>query len=127
MANPIEYATYVIDLTNAMIEHPQGLNKEQFHRVGLINHRTVEFVTGYLQNECLSAPALLQYLTYTQEPLRAILGNCKRMLSGQCGAMDADYVEAIQEIFDCVRAMVDDIQQLCHDLKEFMATIGMEH
>jgi hypothetical protein len=128
MNNPIEHATYIIDLTNAMTEQREGLNKEQFHRIGLINHRTVEFVTGYLQNETLSAPALLQYLTqHAQEPLRAVLGNCKKMLSGQCGDMETDYVEAVTEIRDCVYAMVEEIQQLCHDLKEFMVTIGMEH
>jgi hypothetical protein len=127
MANPIEYATYINDLTDSMLEHRAKLNKEQLHRIGLINHRAVEFITGYMRNEAIPAPALLQYLSVdAQEPLRAILGNCKKMLSGQCGDMEADYAEAVNEIQQCVYEMVDEIQQLCHDLRQFMATIGME-
>lgn len=127
MANTIDYAAYIIDLTNAMLEHRQGLNKEQLHRINLINHGSVEFVTGYMQHETISAPVLLNYLTHdAQRPLRAILGNCKKMLSGQCGDLHVDYAEGIDEIHDCVYSMVDEIQQLCQDLRQFMATIGIE-
>ncbi|MDQ7025529.1 MAG: hypothetical protein Q9P44_08220 [Anaerolineae bacterium] len=127
MASTIDYAAYIIDLTNAMLEHRQGLSKEQFHRINFINHGAVEFVTGYMQHETLSAPALLQYLTHdAQRPLRAILGNCKKLLDGQCGVLHVDYAEGVGEIHDCVFSMVDEIQQLCRDLQQFMATIGIE-
>ena len=127
MPNPIEYATYIIDLTDAMMEHRKGLNAEQFHRIGLINHRAVQFITLFMQKESVSAPALLQYLTEdAQEPLRSIRGNCKKMMSGEYGEFEPDYAEAIQEIYDCVYEMVGDVQQLCRDLKQFMAAIGIE-
>jgi hypothetical protein len=127
MPSPIEYASYIIDLTNAMMEHRQGLNKDQFHRIGLINHRAVQFITNFMQKESISAPALLQYLTEeAQEPLRSIRGNCKKMLAGEYGEFEDDFAEAIEEIHTCVYEMVDDIRQLCHDLKQFMVTIGME-
>jgi hypothetical protein len=127
MPSPIEYATYIIDLTHAMMEQHSGLNADQFHRIGLVNHHAVDFITKFMQKENISAPALLQYLTEdAQEPLRSIRGNCKKMLAGQYGEFEADYNEAIQEIYDCVLEMVEDIRQLCHDLKHFMASMGME-
>jgi hypothetical protein len=127
MPNPIEYASHIIDLTNAMMEYRQELNEDQFYRINLVNHRAVQFITNYMRKESVSAPALLQYLTEeAQEPLRSIRGNCKKMLAGEYGVFDADYAEAIQEIHTCVYEMVDDIKQLCRDLKQFMATIGME-
>jgi hypothetical protein len=127
MPNPIEYASYIIDLTNAMMGHQQGLSHEQFYRINLINHRAVTFITTYMQKENISAFALLEYLSEdAQQPLRSIRGNCKKMLAGEFGNFDDDYVEAIEEIRACAHEMVYDIQQSCRDLRQFMATIGMD-
>jgi len=127
MATTIDYAAHIIDLSDAMLEHREGLNDEQFKRVSVINRATVDFVTEFMQYETTSAPALLNYLTnQAARPLRAVMKNAKMMLIGECGAMENDYAEAVQEIFDCGRVIIEDVHHLRDDLQEFMKSIGME-
>lgn len=126
MSQMIEYGAYIIDLTDAMLEHRQGLNHEQIQRLQMMNRRAVDFVTTFLQHENASAPTLLNYLNHdAQNPLRIIMACSQMLISGNCGQMLPDYTQGVQEIFDCVCAIVEDVQQMRMDLQNFMETIGI--
>lgn len=126
MSELMEYSAYIIDLTGAMLENSEGLNDAQGQRILMMNRRAVDFVTEYLQYESASADRLLSYLNHdAQNPLRIILGNSQMLLSGNCGELQTDYAEAVQEIYDCVFAIVEEVQQMRLDLQNFMESIGM--
>jgi len=126
MSELMDYGAYIIDLSNAMLDHPESLNDQQGQRIQMIHRRAVDFVTEFLQHENASADRLLEYLNHdAQTPLRIILGNSQMLLSGNCGELAVDYQEAVQEIYDCVFAIVEEVQQMRLDLQNFMESIGM--
>lgn len=126
MGQTVDYGAYIIDLTDAMLEHGQGLTDAQIQRLQMINRRAVDFVTLYMRNEDGSAPDLLNFLSHdAQTPLRIIMGCSQMLLSGQCGPLRPVYAEAVDEIYECVCSMIADVQQMRMDLQTFMEAIGI--
>lgn len=127
MATTVEYATYIIDLTHAMLKVRQSLTDEQIKRIRMLNRRTVDFLTDYLQHESSSLPDLLQYLsTGTREPIRGIIGGSKMLLSGNCGILPPDFQAAVKEILQCGYAIHREIEDMHNNLSSFMQEMGIE-
>lgn len=127
MASAVEYATYIIDLTDAMLEHRQGLNEPQVQRLQMIQRRTVDFLTDYMQHESSSLSNLLSYLgDEAPKPLRIIMGCCDMLLSGNYGVMQPAYLEAVQEILDCGYEIQNEVEEMYENLRDFMQNMGMQ-
>lgn len=126
MASVVEYGSYIIDLATAMLEHPQGLTKEQGQQLGVIHQGAVNFLTDYLQHESSALPDLLNYLeTKASPPLQAIIDSSEMILSGDCGPVRQAYGEALVEVRDCGYAMFDEIESMYDNLQVLMGNLGM--
>ncbi|MGJ3238127.1 MAG: hypothetical protein ACFE0Q_05420 [Anaerolineae bacterium] len=126
MATTIEYGTYIIDLCNAMLEHPGGLTQAQGKRLKVIRRQTINFLTKYMSHQSSSLLDLLTYFNeYALKPLQIIHACCESILNGQCGPVQPDYGEAIVEIVDCCLAMHDDIDDMRKNLDQLMNDLDM--
>jgi hypothetical protein len=127
MTNTVDYAVYVIDLTDAMLNHRKGLNAQQIDHLGTINRRAVDFVTSFLQHENADLDTLFSYLSHdAMAPIALIIGYSEFMLMGGAGGMLPAYRDAMQEIRDCGYALQEDMQNMMEELQEFMESIGYE-
>lgn len=126
MTNAVDYASYIIDLSIAMLEHRVGLTDAQFQRLKMIHNKAVDFLTGYIQHENSNLPELLNYLGQdAQNPLRIIVGCAEMILNGSCGAVQEAYAEAIGEIRDCGYSIHAEIEDMYESLYELMGDLGM--
>lgn len=126
MSSVVEYGSYIIDLSIAMLENPRGLTRPQAQQLKIIHNQAVEFLTGYLQHESSSLPNLLHYLeSSAPQPLQAIVNSCEIILSGQCGPVQEAYGEAVVEIRDCGYAMHDEVTNMYENLQNLMGNLGM--
>lgn len=127
MPDTTEYASYVIDLTDAMLDHRRGLNTQQVSHLETINRRAVEFVTTFLLHEKADLDTLYTYFSYDSiQPISIIIGYSEYMLICSDETMLPAYREAIEEIRDCGYALRDDMQGMLEELTAFMDTIGYE-
>ena len=126
MASTVEYGTYIIDLSTAMLENPRGLTNAQGHRIIVIRRQAVNFLTDYMRHESSALPDLLSYLSKdAARPLSMLVNSCDMILNGSCGTVQQDYGEAITEIRDCAIAMYEDIEDMRQNLEQFMSNLGM--
>lgn len=127
MAETTEYASYVIDLTDAMLEHRSNLDTQQISHLKTINRRAVEFVTTFLLHEKADLDTLYNYFSSDAiQPISIIIGYSEYMLICGSETMLPAYREAIEEIRECGYALRDDMQTMLDELVEFMETIGYE-
>lgn len=127
MATTIEYASYIIDLTDAMLNHRRGLNLQQIDHLETINRRTVDFVTSFLLHEKADLDSLFSYLNHdVMQPIAVIIGYSEFMLMGGAGGMMPAYRDAVEEIRDCGYNLQYDVQAMLEELIEFMESIGYE-
>jgi hypothetical protein len=127
MTNTAEYATYIIDLTDAMLNHRRGLSPQQINHLETIQRRAVEFITSFFLHEKADLDTLHNYLSYDAiQPISIIIGYSEYMLIGAAENMLPTYREAVEELRDCGYALRDDIQDMLADLLEFMENIGYE-
>jgi hypothetical protein len=126
MTSTIEYATYIIDLSMAMLEHRIGLTDAQAQRLQMIHGRTVDFLTEYIQHESSNLSELLIYLSQdAQTPLRIIIGCSDMILNGSCGEVQEAYADAIEEIRDCGYIIQNDVEDMYENLQNLMSDLGM--
>lgn len=126
MSSVVEYGSYIIDLSTAMLENPRGLTRAQAQQLHIVHRQAVEFLTGYLQHESSSLPNLLRYLRGgASQPLQAIINSSEMILSGQCGRVQQAYGEAVVEIRDCGYAMHDEVVSMHENLQALMGNLGM--
>jgi hypothetical protein len=122
-----DYASYVIDLIDAMLNHRQGLNLQQVGHLETIHRRTVEFVTTFLLHEKADLDTLYAYLSYDAiQPISIIIGYSEYMLIYGAETLLPAYREAVEEIRDCGYTLRDDMQNMLEELVEFMESIGYE-
>ena len=127
MAKSVEYGTYIIDLTGAMLEHRRRLEPNQVEHIKLIRNNAVNFVTDYLRHENAPLDRLMKFLSYdAQSSITIIIRACEMLSAGMYGELPGAFKEAIREIGDCGYAMHDDIQTTKEELEQFMTTIGLE-
>lgn len=126
MTNAVEYATYIIDLSNAMLEHRLGLSDSQAQRLLMIHRKSVDFLTDYMQHESSNLPELLAYLEQdAQKPLRIIVGCADMILNGSCGEVQEAYAEAVAEIRDCGYSIQAEVEDMHENLHNLMSELGM--
>ena len=126
--NTVEYGTYVIDLTAAMLEHKQRLNDMQIDQIETIHRRAVQFVTEFLQHENAPLDDLLSYLNHdAMSPITIVIGFSEMLLMEAAGPMPKPFMEAMDEIRDCGYNIRDDIYEMQEELLAFMESIGMTH
>lgn len=121
MENTVECATYVIDLTQAMLEYRQGLSDEQYEHIITINRRAVEFITSLIHNQSMSLDKFASYLNHdAMSPLTIVIGYSEVLLAGMCGDLPSDYREAIEQVRDCGQMLREDIQEMHTALRELL-------
>lgn len=126
MASTVEYGTYIIDLSSAMLDNPSGLTDTQGQAVLMIRQQAVSFLTDYMQHESSALPTLLDYLSNgATDPLGILINGCNDILNGNCGAVQQNYGEAISEIRDCAIAMYEDVEDMQKNLADLMSNLGM--
>lgn len=125
MAKVVEYGTYIIDITDAMIEHRRGLTTEQLELLEQINQRAVTFVTLCLQNESTDLPTLHRFLS-EQAPRYVELIKQHSEFLLKFRKLHQNYREAIKNIHQCSLAIRHEITNMRKDLNNFMSKIGMQ-
>lgn len=126
MASTVEYGTYIIDLSAAMLDNPGGLTKAQGQRIVMIRRQAVNFLTDYMRHESSSLPNLLAYLSNdATEPLGILINCCNSILDGSCGTVHQNYGEAINEIRECGIAMYEEVEDMQQNLNQLMGSLGM--
>lgn len=126
MTSVVEYGSYIIDLSTAMLENPQGLTHAQAKQLRFIRQHAVDFLTGYLQHESSSLPNLLGYLqNRATRPLQAIIISSGMILSNKYGPIQQAYGEAVVEIRDCGNAMYDEVESMNENLQNLMGNLGI--
>ena len=126
MTTAVEYASYIIDLCTAMLDHRVGLTDAQAQRLTMIHYKAVDFLTEYVQHESSNLPELLDYLGQeAQTPLRIIVGCADMILDGNCGIVQEAYAEAVAEIRDCGYSIQADIEDMHENLNNLMSDLGM--
>jgi hypothetical protein len=126
MTNSVEYATYIIDLSMAMLEHRVGLTDAQAQRLQMIHGRAVDFLTEYIQHESSNLIELLDYLGQEAlKPLRIIIGCSDMILNGNCGIVQEAYGDAIEEIRECSYIIQNDIEDMHENLQNLLTDLGM--
>jgi hypothetical protein len=124
MTSIVEYGSYIIDLSTAMLENPRGLTNAQAKRLRFIRQQSVDFLTGYMRHESSSLPDLLAYLQKDAlQPLQAIIVSSDVILSGECGRVRRTYGEAVVEIRDCGHAMYDEVESMNENLRNLMVDL----
>ncbi len=124
MAKVVEYGTYIIDITDAMIEHRRGLSTEQLELLEQINQRAVSFVTACLQNETTDLPTLYRFLN-EQAPRLVELIKLHSEFLLKFRKLHQNYRDAIKNIHQCSLAIKNELKQMKADLNNFMSRIGM--
>lgn len=125
MAKIVEYGTYIIDITDAMIEHRRGLSTEQLELLEQINERAVDFVTACLQNETTSLPTLYKFLDIEAPRLIELIKlNSEFLLKFR--KLHVNYRDAIKNIHQCTLAIKHELKQMKAELNGFMSKIGMQ-
>lgn len=126
MTNAVDYASYIIDLSIAMLEHRVGLTDAQIQRLTMIHGKAVDFLTDYIQHENSNLPELLDYLGQSaQSPLQIIVGCADMILNGSCGIVQEAYADAITEIRDCGYSIQNEIEDMYESLYTLMSDLGM--
>lgn len=117
----IEYASYTIDITHALLDHPQGLNEQQLDFVRVIERRAVEFITDFMQKQSTPVQELRRYLNHDAlSPITVIIGYSEFALMEDQGRMHPDYRDAFQQICDCGYAIQTEIKDLHEQVWTFM-------
>jgi hypothetical protein len=128
MTTTTDCASYIIDLSDAMLNHRTGLNAQQIGHLETINRRAVEFVTEFLLHENSDLDTLFDFLSHEAiQPISIIIGYSEYMLIGGAESMQPVFREAVEEICDCGYSLRDDMQLLLEELVDFMDSIGYEH
>jgi hypothetical protein len=126
MTTAVEYASYIIDLSTAMLDNRSGLTDAQAQRLTMIHHKAVDFLTDYMKHESSNLPELLDYLGQeAQSPLRIIVGCADMILNGNCGDVQEAYGEAISEIRDCGYWIQADVEDMYSNLYNLLNDLGM--
>jgi hypothetical protein len=128
MTTTTDCASYIIDLSDAMLNHRNGLNAQQISHLETINRRAVEFVTEFLLHENSDLDTLFNFLSHEAiQPISIIIGYSEYMLIGGAETMRPVFREAVEEICDCGYSLRDDMQLMLEELVDFMDSIGYEH
>lgn len=122
----LEYASYVIELTTAMLEHKRRLNTMHIDQIDTIRRRAVQFVTDMMLHENRPLDELVSYLNHdAMSPITIVIGFSELLLME--ATMPQAFLEAMEEIRDCGYLIRDDIYDLRAQLLEFMENIGLKH
>lgn len=116
-----EYASYTIDITQALQQYPDGLNEQQLEFVRIIERRAVEFITDFMQKQTLPVQDLRRYLNHDAlSPVTVIIGYAEFALMADEGRMPPDYRDAFQQLCDCGYAIQQEIRDLHEQIWNFM-------
>lgn len=125
MVKVVEYGTYIIDISDAMIEHRKGLNAEQIQILNQVRERAQCLVTKCLQNEHSDLTTLYYFLSgQAPIPVTHIINHCNFIL--RMWKLHLAYQDGIEKILACIIAVREELQQMKLDLINFMEKIGME-
>ncbi|MGB7338348.1 MAG: hypothetical protein WBC91_05585 [Phototrophicaceae bacterium] len=124
MAKIVEYGTYIIDITDAMIEHRRGLTVEQLELLDQINRCAVSFVTACVENENTDLPTLYRFLDHGAPRLITLINHQSEFLL-KFRKLHVSYRDALQNIHQCSVAIQNELTQMKVDLEGFMSRIGM--
>lgn len=124
MVKVVEYGTYIIDISDAMMEHREGLNAEQVTILRQIRDSAQTLVTQCLQHESADL-VTLYYFLYGKAPVPVthMINHCDFML--RMWKLHPAYEEAFQNIRECSVAIRQELGQMKADLVGFMEKIGM--
>ncbi|MEO0599645.1 MAG: hypothetical protein AAF126_26270 [Chloroflexota bacterium] len=124
MANIIEYGTFIIDITTAMINHRKQLTVDHLEGLEKIRVQAQELVTGCLQHESSDMTTLYCFLEgQATKPTKFIQGTCDFLLRFR---IHPAYRDAVQQIKDCSLATEEELSNMKADLVAFMDKIGID-
>jgi signal transduction histidine kinase len=121
MQTTVEYGSYIIDITDAMMEHKQGLTNDQYDQIAVMHRRAVDFVTEFLQAEASHLEEFRRFLSHdAMSPITIVIGYSELLLMGASGDLQGPYHEAVTNIRECAYAIKSDIEELHQAIREFL-------
>lgn len=127
MQETLQLGTYIIDLTEAMVEHGTQLHLTQQRQITQIHKQAVSFLTGYMSHERAPLDSLLLYLRQdAMMTIQSIIASAELLLSGLYGTLPPPYEEALREIQDCGYDMQADVIALQAELLQFIEHVGLD-
>lgn len=125
MAKTVEYASYIIDLTDAMLEQRDVLSNPQIEHLQVIQKHAVRFVNRYFRKEKHSLEALLRFLQReAAQHINIIISYNEVLLMDHLGTFDEAFKEACYEIAECAYELRAEVRQLQRNLESFKAALG---
>lgn len=126
MATVGEYATYIIDISEAMLRYKKGLNREQFEHIKTIRRRTIDFITTFMQKQNAPPQEFGSYLNHDAlSPITVIIGYAEVLLMGMEGDLPEAYQEALQNVRDCGYYLQEVIEETRDDVLGVLVSLGL--
>jgi signal transduction histidine kinase len=122
----LQYASNIIDISGAILEHAHGINRQQAQFVETIHHRTIRFANEYIEKREWPVQALRRYLNHdAMSPLTIVIGYSEWLIDGSFGELKDAYKEALEEIREYGYALQDEINDLHTQVWSFMQQMGI--
>ncbi|MDQ7027027.1 MAG: hypothetical protein Q9P01_09475 [Anaerolineae bacterium] len=125
MAKVIDYGTYIIDVSGAMLDKRRGLHHEQVETLRQIHDRAVDFVTSCFQHEAANLKVLYYFLGgKAQQLVTMITRHSEYLLRDK--KLHETYRDAVQQIVECSYAIRDELEQMREELRTVMDKVGIK-
>lgn len=120
METILECGKYVIEITEAMLQH-NGLLPDQNSHVETIHRRAVEFMTDFLYGQQMTVKKFASYLNHDAlSPITVVIGYTEMFLMNGFGDMPDGYAEAFEQVRDCGYIIQDEIREMYLAIKELV-------
>ena len=125
--NILQYSSYLIDLSNTLLEHRDGLTEHQAEIMDTIHRRSEQFQNDFLARYNTSIKKLASYLNHDAlTPLTVIIGYSEMLLLEAAGPLEGDYREAVEYLRDCSYALHEEVVELQKIMVELRAQLTSE-
>jgi hypothetical protein len=127
MTSTTSYGSYIIDITDALLEHRQPLVAPQIEHLQVMRHNAVLFTTQFHRLEKRSLPDLLTFLRdEAMQHINIIISYGEVLLMDTYGKLPDAHKEALQELSECALALRQEIRDIREDLEAFMEEMGLD-
>ena len=110
-----EQSTFIIDLSQAVLDHSGGLKKDQVEHLEAIHRRAVEFITEFLQKQSEEIEVFRSYLNHDAlSPITIIVGYADMLL------MDTQLADPYREAFQQIRDSGNTLRDLVQEMLDFV-------
>lgn len=122
----VDYASSMIDITNAMLEHSARLNPDQAEFLEIMYRKSMEFTRYYIDHQNAPVQVLRRYLSHDAiSPLAIVISYADFMLTDKLQPLPPAFAEAVAEVRDYADAIREELADLLEQVWSFMQEVGI--